>query len=991
MKYFKALSIEFKIFITFFVVYMLFVNWPGMRENSIFFLTKAIVDENRFEIDSYYNQTSDRAFYKNHYYSDKEPGLSFLAIPIYATWKFIYYNFFPSGFIKLHEGSGEYVSIAVHNKTIIYYKNPGFFELNSMFLVTVFTSSLLSSLTAVLLYRFCEFFSRDDKIRLVLVFIYGFGSLAFHSSLVFMGHITAAFLLFSPFFIIHVYLRRREPILCFLSGVLAGLAFIFDLLSFLVIFLIFFYLLCKKKYRESLVFSLGSLIGAFPFLFYNLIVFDNPFILPRNNLDKTIWPKLPGRDGVIIDLPYNLNVMIRQLFFPYRGLFYYFPILFFFLLGVYIMLKKWKGDAIFILMVFLLVTFVSSFWWAWWHGGSFGPRLLTIAIPFIVIPIVFVLKLDYMKLAILVFLLFSAFNNFAGLTNAYEDALKDISNSFMLKEYQERFKRFEVLEDPLNKFYYPYFFRCGSNSKVLDSIIEKGVIDIRASSDVNCPRPFLSLFIVLSFITLIWFRKIPKFHIRKIRFRISKMWYLYAVIIFLLFIFLNFLLVSFTVIFYPFDTDITESYVLTPAIRLFHGGPIYNDVHSPLYFSSFKYPPIFPLINYFTILIFGENLLSGRIIVFISTLLVGFFIFLITKKIVKSFKLSLFSTLLFFSSHVTFQMATQLRPDMLALLFSIVGIYFFLNYKKEMNFFLSVIFFLLSFFTKQTSIAATLSAFFYLLLNDKRNAMRFLILFSVLTVTFIFLINFLTEGQFILHVFYYARGIINFSLKRLLVWKGGLMNSIIFIFLGLFYFVKNRNNVISIWFFTSLILVIAGLMRLGGWINYFLEIIAIVPIIIASFLNQLKYKEEIYFLIISVIFQLMISVDFDNRVLLYIFNSTSFTPLVNLQTDLKIQNYVDSSDGNVLSEHAGYLILSGKQLSPEIWSSYELQKMGIVPRKEIFNYLLSQNYSTVIFSTRLPLLWEFFMYVKMNYVLVDELPWIDPAFFNTTFYVYKKI
>ncbi|MEM5811880.1 MAG: hypothetical protein QXG91_04045, partial [Candidatus Aenigmatarchaeota archaeon] len=92
----KLDKIETKIFLTFFLLYSFLVYWVGSNENSRLALVKAIVDENRFEIDSYYNQTSDRAFYKNHYYSDKEPGLSFLAIPIYATWKFIYYNFFPS-------------------------------------------------------------------------------------------------------------------------------------------------------------------------------------------------------------------------------------------------------------------------------------------------------------------------------------------------------------------------------------------------------------------------------------------------------------------------------------------------------------------------------------------------------------------------------------------------------------------------------------------------------------------------------------------------------------------------------------------------------------------------------------------------------------------------------------------------------------------------------------------------------------------------------
>jgi len=74
---------EIKIFFIFFVIYSFFIHWSGWNETSFFVLTRAIVDEGRLEIDSYYNQTSDRAFYDENYYSIKAPGLSFFASPIY--------------------------------------------------------------------------------------------------------------------------------------------------------------------------------------------------------------------------------------------------------------------------------------------------------------------------------------------------------------------------------------------------------------------------------------------------------------------------------------------------------------------------------------------------------------------------------------------------------------------------------------------------------------------------------------------------------------------------------------------------------------------------------------------------------------------------------------------------------------------------------------------------------------------------------------------
>lgn len=88
-----------------------------MRELSQLALTRAIVDEGRLEIDSYYNETGDRAYYNGHYYTDKAPGLSFLALPVYATWKFIYYNIITS-FINYQEGE-EYLTSMFGNESII--------------------------------------------------------------------------------------------------------------------------------------------------------------------------------------------------------------------------------------------------------------------------------------------------------------------------------------------------------------------------------------------------------------------------------------------------------------------------------------------------------------------------------------------------------------------------------------------------------------------------------------------------------------------------------------------------------------------------------------------------------------------------------------------------------------------------------------------------------------------------------------------------------
>jgi hypothetical protein len=62
-----------------------FYQGGGWNQNSRFDLIRAIVERRTLRIDAYRDNTGDRAIVGGHYYSDKAPGLSLLAVPIVAT------------------------------------------------------------------------------------------------------------------------------------------------------------------------------------------------------------------------------------------------------------------------------------------------------------------------------------------------------------------------------------------------------------------------------------------------------------------------------------------------------------------------------------------------------------------------------------------------------------------------------------------------------------------------------------------------------------------------------------------------------------------------------------------------------------------------------------------------------------------------------------------------------------------------------------------
>src|SRR5919202_2991899 len=64
--------------------YSLFRQIPAWNEYSRYDMVLALVDHHTTQIDRYHENTGDEAFFNGHYYSDKAPGSSLLAVPTYA-------------------------------------------------------------------------------------------------------------------------------------------------------------------------------------------------------------------------------------------------------------------------------------------------------------------------------------------------------------------------------------------------------------------------------------------------------------------------------------------------------------------------------------------------------------------------------------------------------------------------------------------------------------------------------------------------------------------------------------------------------------------------------------------------------------------------------------------------------------------------------------------------------------------------------------------
>ena len=425
---------EAKIFLIVWLVYLFYIQTvPGGMESSQLCLTRAIVDEHRLEVDTYYNYSNDLAFYNGHYYSGVSPTISFLAVPIYIVAKPFIRMILPSlasNVIVDHISFFGSVSRA-ENMIIMSILNA---------LSTAFITSLLCAISVILLYKILQYFTNNEEHRLLITFIYAFGTLIFHSATSFYSRPVGAVFAFAAFYLLFKMKHEHEQItnkMLFFSGLFAGLSMVFDYTQAILLGLLFLYLLSFLRDKKITIFILASLIPIMWLLSYNYIIFDSPFNTPYSFrvCESEI---LGGFYGITYP---HLDAIFGLTFSPFRGLFIYMPIMFLSFYGLFLGLKegreyKYFNEALLIALIFIIFFIYNSSYHYWWAGWSFGPRLLNPTIPFLMIPLVFALKKINFKI-VSGFCIVSIFINWLGAQFEFE-TLKEISIQYYLLKFVEK-------------------------------------------------------------------------------------------------------------------------------------------------------------------------------------------------------------------------------------------------------------------------------------------------------------------------------------------------------------------------------------------------------------------------------------------------------------------------------------------------------------------------------------------------------------------------
>jgi len=339
------------ILISFLILFALFTQTKilGWNDQSRFATVEAIVHNHSLIIDDcskFLTGTGDKYLYQGHFYSDKPPILSIYASIFYFTLKpFITFS---------------------SNMAI------------SVYLLTLITIGVISSLGLVYFYRILRYLNVDDDWSIILTLVAGTGTLVLPFSTVFINHVpSGALLTISFYYLLKIKEGMKNAII---AGFLMSLAGSIDVTVFLFIpFALIIFL--KEPFKLKAAFALSTIPSIVIYLLLNLYTSGN--IMPPA-VNPELWD-YPGSAFSQEDLTghathHNLSGLLIYTFhmiIGHRGLLSHTPILLFSVYALIIIFKRLSKHKKYYLYItlastafILLYVFRSNNY----SGGSFGIR-----------------------------------------------------------------------------------------------------------------------------------------------------------------------------------------------------------------------------------------------------------------------------------------------------------------------------------------------------------------------------------------------------------------------------------------------------------------------------------------------------------------------------------------------------------------------------------------------------------------------------------------
>ncbi len=358
----RRYAFAFAIALLYLYAFPYFPDIQSANELPRVYLTRAMVEERSFAIDSgieRWGWTVDVSESGDKSYSNKAPGSSFVAVPAYLALRGV----------KAVTGGGE----------------PTLAEMMWSFRVA---SGALPTLAFLVLFsRFMSRYAPHPDTRRLVVAGYALGSMAMAYSVLFMAHQLAAVCIATAYILaVRVCDDGESDRLLLAAGFAAGMAPLVDYQAAFAGVPVAAYLLYKllakkpRRWRGLALAVLGAIPPIAALLWYHARAFGSPFRTGYHATDTFAHYHQEGFLGMTWP---TAEAFVGSMVAPDNGLIVFTPLLLFAVPGWVALAKQRRYWALGVTLgvVSFYIYFISSL--TFWHGGwSFGPRYITVMLPF---------------------------------------------------------------------------------------------------------------------------------------------------------------------------------------------------------------------------------------------------------------------------------------------------------------------------------------------------------------------------------------------------------------------------------------------------------------------------------------------------------------------------------------------------------------------------------------------------------------------------------
>jgi len=367
------LRVEWSVFLLLVGSYAFFWHARDWNTASRLILTYAMADRGTVCLDGLDRQTGDIALFQGHYYCDKLPGFSLLAMAPY----------------RLARAAAGLPAHPLKSAAKDYWP--------ADYWVTLGTSGLFTAITAVLLVRLARDMGCSPRCAALVGLAYGLATPAYVYATLAYGHQLSAFALTASFYLLSKRGTGRAAARLVAAGLLAAYAAVTELQVGPASAILGLYLLvqCLRRRRRPgalACFAIGAAVPTLILLAYNMRAFGSPWEMGYFHHATAQFAKVHNRQNPLgLRMP-DPTLLIPLLWGEYRGLLFYAPILVLAFPGWLLLAARRRFDMAAVSLAIAAAVFVVNLSYPEWTGGwSTGPRLLVPLLPFAMIPVAAVL------------------------------------------------------------------------------------------------------------------------------------------------------------------------------------------------------------------------------------------------------------------------------------------------------------------------------------------------------------------------------------------------------------------------------------------------------------------------------------------------------------------------------------------------------------------------------------------------------------------------